>query len=187
MAAGSAAASIESTFMMKRTCRLQVSFFLAWCNLETALAVFVAATMGFFVAGCTSAAPEYQQDLLANPSPPPVERIILREGDVVRITFPGAPTLNATQLIRRDGKITLPLLGEITAAGKTTQGLEAELIELYSPQIITKEVTVAVESSAFEVYVTGAVLRPGKVISSRPLTALEALMEAGGRITPRRI
>ncbi len=48
------------------------------------------------------------------------------------------------------------------------------------PQLQTKEVTVTLESSAFSVYVTGSVLRPGKVVSDRPLTALEAIMEAGG-------
>jgi polysaccharide export outer membrane protein len=51
---------------------------------------------------------------------------------------------------------------------------------LYGPQLQTKEVTVAVESSAFPIYVTGAVLRPGKILSDRPLTALQAIMEAGG-------
>jgi protein involved in polysaccharide export with SLBB domain len=41
-------------------------------------------------------------------------------------------------------------------------------------------VTVEVESSSFPVYVTGAVLRPGKITSDHPITALEAIMEAGG-------
>jgi polysaccharide export outer membrane protein len=54
------------------------------------------------------------------------------------------------------------------------------LIKVYGPQLQTKEVSVAVQSSAFPVYVTGAVLRPGKILSDRPLTALEAIMEAGG-------
>ena len=58
--------------------------------------------------------------------------------------------------------------------------MEKQLLELYGPQLQTKEVSVAVESSAFPVYVTGAVLRPGKILSDRPLTALEAIMEAGG-------
>ena len=66
------------------------------------------------------------------------------------------------------------------AAGLTASELEKELIKLYGPQLQTKEVTVAVESSAFSVYVTGAVLRPGKITSDRPMTALEAVMEAGG-------
>jgi len=57
--------------------------------------------------------------------------------------------------------------------------LEKELVKLYAPQLVTKEVTVALESSAFLVYVTGAVTRPGKMVSDRPLTALEAVLDAG--------
>ena len=108
------------------------------------------------------------------------ESIVLREGDVVKIAFPGAPNLNTTQTIRRDGRIALQLIGEVQAAGMTPSDMEKELIKLYGPQLQTKEVTVGVESSAFSIYVTGAVLRPGKIISDRPLTALEAIMEAGG-------
>jgi protein involved in polysaccharide export with SLBB domain len=51
---------------------------------------------------------------------------------------------------------------------------------LYGPQIETKQVVVTVQSSTFPVFVTGAVLRPGKVLSDHPLSALEAIMEAGG-------
>jgi polysaccharide biosynthesis/export protein len=74
----------------------------------------------------------------------------------------------------------LKSLGEFKAAGLTPPEMEKELIKLYGPQLQTKEVTVSVQSSAFPVYVTGAVLRPGKVLSDRPINALEAVMEAGG-------
>jgi polysaccharide export outer membrane protein len=106
--------------------------------------------------------------------------IILREGDVLKITFPGAPNLNDSQQIRRDGKIALSLVGEIVAAGLTPADLEKEILKLYSSQLVTKEVTVAVTSSSFPVFVTGAVIRPGKILSDHPITALEAIMEAGG-------
>ena len=110
---------------------------------------------------------------------PRPESLTLREGDTVRITFPGSANLNTVQQIRRDGKISLPLVGEIKSAGMTPSDLEKELVKLYAPQLVTKEVNVALESSAFLVYVTGAVLRPGKMVSDRPLTALEAVLDAG--------
>jgi polysaccharide export outer membrane protein len=106
--------------------------------------------------------------------------IVLHEGDSVRVSFPGAPNLNTVQQIRRDGRITLPLIGEFKATDLTPVEMEKELIKLYGPQLQTKEVNVAVDSSAFVVYVTGAVLRPGRIVSDRPMTALEAIMEAGG-------
>jgi polysaccharide biosynthesis/export protein len=109
------------------------------------------------------------------------EAINLREGDVVRITFPGTPNLDTqSQQVRRDGNIALPLIGEIKAAGMTPTELEKELVTRYSSQLVSKEVTVTVVSSSFVVYVSGSVLRPGKVSSDHPLSALEAIMEAGG-------
>lgn len=106
--------------------------------------------------------------------------IVLREGDVVKITFPTAPNLNILQPIRRDGKITLQMGGEITAAGKTPKELEAEVLRAYDQVLLTKEVTVSVEASTYPVFVTGAVVRPGKILLDRPATVLEAIMEAGG-------
>jgi polysaccharide export outer membrane protein len=106
--------------------------------------------------------------------------LVLHEGDTLSVTFAGAPDLNTAAAIRRDGRITLKSLGEFKAAGLTPPEMEKELLKLYGPQLQTKEVSVTVLSSAFPVYVTGAVLRPGKIFSDRPLTALEAIMEAGG-------
>lgn len=106
--------------------------------------------------------------------------INLREGDTLKISFPGSPTLDTTQQIRRDGKITLPLVGEVDAAGMPPAALEKKLVELYGPQLVTKQVTVELLNSSFPVYLTGMVLRPGKIMSDHPITALEAIMEAGG-------
>jgi polysaccharide export outer membrane protein len=108
------------------------------------------------------------------------ESLILREGDVLKISFPGSPNLDTTQQIRRDGKITLESVGEITAVGLAPSDLEKEISKDYGSQLVTKEVTVSVVSSSLPVFVTGAVLHPEKVLSDHPLTALEAIMEAGG-------
>jgi polysaccharide biosynthesis/export protein len=105
--------------------------------------------------------------------------MVLREGETIKIAFPGAPSLDSAQTIRVDGKITLSMVGEIKAAGLTPKELEAELLKAYGPQLVVKEVSVTVQSAVFEIYVTGAVLRPGKVISDRVETPLEAVIEAG--------
>lgn len=108
------------------------------------------------------------------------ESLTLREGDVIKVSIPGTTGLDTVQTIRRDGRIALPLVGEVQAAGKTPLELQNELIGLYAPQVVSKEVTVAVVSSTFPAFVTGAVLRPGKIASDHALTVLEAIMEAGG-------
>jgi polysaccharide export outer membrane protein len=105
--------------------------------------------------------------------------MVLRESDILRISFPGAPSLDSIQTIRRDGKITLDMVGEIKAAGLTAPALEQQLLKAYGDQLVTKEVTVTVQTSVFVVYVTGAVLRPGKLVSDRVETPLEAVIEAG--------
>jgi polysaccharide export outer membrane protein len=107
------------------------------------------------------------------------ESLTFREGDIVRITFPGSANLNTIQQIRRDGKISLPLVGEFKAVGMTPSNLEKELVKLYEPQLVTKEVNVVMESSAYFVFVTGAVARPGRIVFDRPITALEAVIDAG--------
>lgn len=108
------------------------------------------------------------------------EAMILREGDVLKISFPGSPSLDTTLPIRRDGKINLQLAGEINASGMTPSDLEKEIVKACGSQLISKEVAVTVVSSSISVFVTGSVLKPQKVVSDHPITALEAIMEAGG-------
>ncbi len=105
--------------------------------------------------------------------------LVLQEGDTIKIAFPGAPNLDTTQTVRRDGMITLEMIGEYLAAGKTPAAVEADLKKLYASQLVNSEVSVTVQSSSFVIYVMGAVTKPGKIISERPLTPLEALIEAG--------
>ncbi|HEX3800850.1 MAG TPA: polysaccharide biosynthesis/export family protein [Verrucomicrobiae bacterium] len=108
------------------------------------------------------------------------ETILLREGDVLKITFPTAANLNTTTTIRRDGKIALTLVGDVQAANKTLKDLKQDILTLYKDQIDTHEMTLELVSSLFPVFVTGAVLSPHKVMSDHPITALEAIMECGG-------
>ncbi|MCX7591892.1 MAG: polysaccharide export protein, partial [Kiritimatiellae bacterium] len=109
--------------------------------------------------------------------PPTV--MLLAPGDELDITFLGAPELNTKQRVRRDGRISLRILGDVVAAGKTPGELQQELVKLYAPQLQVKEVSVVVTSPA-PIFVAGSVLRPGRYDMARPVTALEAIMEAGG-------
>lgn len=107
-------------------------------------------------------------------------RLNLAAGDVVKLSFPGNPDFNQTQKIRSDGKVNLPGVGEVVAAGKTVAQFQTELIRLFQPQLTNSDVIVTLESGAAQVYVTGAVAKPGKLAFDRPTTILQAIMEAGG-------
>ena len=150
-------------------------------SFQTGAALALAAiVLAFTFTGCETTPANTAAAAKAGMEPPHSEKIILREGDVLKITFPGSANLDTTQPIRRDGKLNLPLVGEVDAKGLTPDELQKKLVELYASQITSKEIIVQVQSSAFPVYLTGAVIKPGKIMSDHPITALEAVMEAGG-------
>jgi len=106
--------------------------------------------------------------------------VTLVSGDVIKLTFPGATELNQSQKIRTDGKVNLPLIGEVDAAGKRITALQTELAQLYKSELKSSTVVVTLESSVTQVVISGAVGRPGKLTFERPTTIFQAIMEAGG-------
>jgi polysaccharide export outer membrane protein len=108
-------------------------------------------------------------------------RVTLGPGDVLDIKFFYAPELNENQTVRPDGRITLQLIGEVDVKGKTPDELRKELIKAYTGQLRNPEVAVIVRSFINrKIYVGGDVLRPGAIDMPAPITALEAIMQAGG-------
>lgn len=104
----------------------------------------------------------------------------LTPGDVIKLSFTSTPDMNQTQKIRADGKVSLPLVGEVTAAGKTLGEFQSELIRLYGAQLKNADVVVTLESAVAQVVVSGAVVKPAKLLFERPTTIFQAIMEAGG-------
>lgn len=104
----------------------------------------------------------------------------LAAGDEINVAFSGAPELNLKQKIQANGKVSLPTIGDVSAAGKSIMSLQSQLTSLYQSHLQDPTVIVSLEAAAAGVYVSGEVLRPGKIPLDRPMTALEAIMEAGG-------
>ena len=104
----------------------------------------------------------------------------LVEGDVVSITFQYSTNYNAVQKISLDGTLNLQGVGQVKAAAKSPLQLQSELTELYKSQVKDDPITIKVIGAESAVYVSGAVTRPGKIPLERPMTVLEAVMEAGG-------
>ncbi len=148
-----------------------------WVCLQSGLVSALVLTLGVVTSGCAD----------MNPPPPvPAEAYrskpsaTLAAGDEINVAFSGAPELNVKQKIQPNGKVSLPTIGDVNAAGKSLTGFQSELTSLYQPHLQDPTVIVSLESAASGVYVSGEVLRPGKIPLDRPMTALEAVMEAGG-------
>ncbi|HSS99064.1 MAG TPA: polysaccharide biosynthesis/export family protein [Terriglobales bacterium] len=106
--------------------------------------------------------------------------VTLSPGDTLKIAFPGASDLNQTQKVRADGKLNLPLIGEVTAGGKILMDFQNQLVQLYKPQLRNNQVLVTLESGVATVIVSGFVHKSGKFTFDRPTTVFQAIMEAGG-------
>lgn len=102
-------------------------------------------------------------------------------GDVLDVKLFYNPDLNETVTVRPDGRISLPLLDEIQAAGLTPAELDHVLTAQYGQVLKNPEVTVIVRTfSAQKVYVGGEVKRPGLISVDGPMTLLQVLFQAGG-------
>jgi polysaccharide biosynthesis/export protein len=132
--------------------------------------VFVALACG----GCQSPLPP-----LPNP-PGPHTAVRLSPGDVIKLSFAEESDLDQTQKIRRDGKISLPFLGEVTAAGKRVIDLQRELVRRYDEYLENAEVLVTLDNGSATVIISGFATYPGKITFDRPTTVYQAIMTAGG-------
>jgi polysaccharide export outer membrane protein len=106
---------------------------------------------------------------------------VLQRGDEISIKIFNLPELDETLKIRPDGRISAVLLDDVDAAGLTTDQLDALLTELYSQFYRDPQVTVIVRDFAnLKVYVGGEVANPGPLDLTGKLTALWAVLQAGG-------
>ena len=131
----------------------------------------------FLVTGCQSG----PQPLQGLPDRPVISVVLLNPGDEIEIKFAYAEQFNERQVIRPDGKIELQLVGEVAAAGKTPSELREQLKKQYADHLKHPQLAVIVRSiNEQRVYVGGQVNEPGSLALTNQMTALEAIMEAGG-------
>ncbi len=116
-------------------------------------------------------------------APPVKPAFLLQPGDTLDVMFRYWPELNDTQVVRPDGKISLQLIPEVQAAGLTPDELSQSLHKLYENRIKGPDITVIVRGFAEQkVYVGGEVKSPGMIELKGRMTALEAVMAAGGHL-----
>jgi protein involved in polysaccharide export with SLBB domain len=109
------------------------------------------------------------------------DQYILQYDDVIDIKFYYDPELNETVTIRPDGRISLQIIDEVKAAGLTPSELDSELTTRYSRILKDPQITVIVKEFAGQrAYVGGEVNTPKVVPLARNMSALQAILHAGG-------
>jgi polysaccharide biosynthesis/export protein len=140
------------------------------------LSVALSATLGCAI---RSADPAVYAEAARND--PRKRPYVIGVSDLVRVTVWKDPNLSADAPVRPDGTITMPLVGEVAAAGKTAALLQQELTQRLSAFAKDAVVTVAVvEVNSYRFTVAGNVEHPGMFTSRYYVTISEALALAGG-------
>lgn len=135
---------------------------------------------GLLLGGCSSAPVE--NDTAA--ATPPVESYIIGPGDSLEIFVRDNPNLSTTVPVRPDGRISIPLVQSIMAAGKTPDELATDLEKELSRYIRYPLVTVIVKSfvGAYsqQVRVVGQAATPKAVPYRSGMSVLDVMIEVGG-------
>jgi len=106
---------------------------------------------------------------------------VIGNSDLLGIHVWREPDVSRSLPVRSDGNISLPLVGELKAAGKTPLQLEGDICAKLQKYITDPEVTVIVEQiNSLKFNILGQVARPGTYTLTLPITVLDAIAEAGG-------
>lgn len=132
------------------------------------------------LSACSYVQPYY--NYAAEPDPRKQE-YVLGPSDVVRVNVWKNPELSGDAIVRPDGTISLPLVGDVPAAGRTPSQLRAEIAQKLTAFLKDDSATVTVSVAAINSYrfvVSGNVEHGGSFIANHYLTVTEALALAGG-------
>lgn len=114
-------------------------------------------------------------------STPHNDSFVIGNDDVLAINVWKEPDISKSTPVRSDGKISLPLVGELQAAGQTPLKLESEIASRLKNYISEPEVTVMVQQINSQKFnVLGMVVRPGSYVLANSATILDAIALAGG-------
>jgi polysaccharide export outer membrane protein len=138
------------------------------------------------VAGCTSPAPapveadDEEAFVLA-----PIEAYRIGVGDVLRVDVWRSPELSVQVPVRPDGKVSMPLIGDVAVVGETPEDVAEDVTEELSAFVVDPQVSIIVTNTSSADYltrvrVTGAVARQISVPFRRGMTVLDLILESGG-------
>jgi polysaccharide biosynthesis/export protein len=111
----------------------------------------------------------------------PTDEFVIGPGDVLGINVWKEQEMSRVVPVRSDGRISLPLIGELQASGQTARQLEAEITKRLKDYVADPAVTVVVqEIHSQKINVLGMVSHPGSFPLAKPMTVVDAIATAGG-------
>lgn len=138
-------------------------------------------TLSALFAICMLSAGGLSEDVKNLPPKPDTEEFIIGPEDVLSVFVWHEPELTNKVIVRPDGKIGIPLLNDVQASGLTPKQLQENITEGLKKFVTGPQVSVVVqEIRSQNVYVTGAITRPGAYTLGGPMTIMELLVRAGG-------
>jgi polysaccharide biosynthesis/export protein len=109
------------------------------------------------------------------------DEYIIGVGDVIAVRVWREPELTSNMTVRTDGRISLPLVGDVDVAGKSIRILTAYLSREFSKVITEPAVSVTlVENRSKRYYLVGQIQSPGEFSIDQPITILQAIARGGG-------
>lgn len=137
--------------------------------------------------GAEPALPPQTSDTAQMPDAPPASQVgaqyIIGPGDTIQVFVWRNPDLSVTVPVRPDGKISTPLVEDLTAVGKTSSQLARDVERVLGEYIRTPQVNIIVSnpiSTFSQVKVIGEVRTPQSLPYREGLTALDAVLAVGG-------
>src|SRR5262245_57795228 len=141
---------------------------------------------GLVLLGSTLATPARAQQPTAAPAKPEAapaipDDYVIGPEDVIGVNFWREQEMSGDVTVRPDGKITLPLIGEISAIGLKPDALKADVQKAAAKYLSDANVTIVVRQiNSRKVFITGQVNQPGAFPLSSPRTVLQLIAMAGG-------
>ena len=141
--------------------------------------------LAFLMLAACASGPRPGSAPTVNPEAQAVEAYRIGVDDVVRVAVWQNPDLNVTVPVRPDGRISVPLVGDVVAGRRTPEEVAAEIKTALEKFVRNPQVTVIIDQLRSHEYlarvrVTGAVRTPISVPYRQGMTVLDAVLAAGG-------
>lgn len=125
--------------------------------------------------------PDHKDAMVSPGTKPHDDSFIIGSDDVLAVNVWKEPEISRSIPVRSDGKISLPLIGEVQASGQTPHQLELEISKKLQSYISEPDVTVMVQEMKSQKFnILGQVAKPGSYLLTNQTTVLDAIALAGG-------